>query len=210
MIRLFIIEDHEGTREMLTRLFSEAPDFEVVGTAASCEEAFPKIDDELPTVVLMDISLPGMSGIEGVGVLKHRYPVIDIVMLTVYEDDEKIFESLCAGACGYLLKSTPPQRLIEAVREVAAGGAPMSMKIARKVVQSFARPSRVIPRGELTKREQQILELLVEGATGRTIATQLSISIETVRQHIKNIYEKLHVHSRAEAVAKALSGKSPA
>src|SRR5262245_51586984 len=169
------------------------------------EEALEKIPRQLPDVVLSDIGLPGMTGIEGVRLLKERHPDLLVLMLTVYDDDERIFDSLCAGACGYLLKKTPPARLLEAVREALQGGAPMSPQIAYKVVALFreVRPPKRVDY-ELTAHETKLLKLLAEGNNYKSAAAVLGISINTVCFHIKQVYQKLHVHSKSEAVAKAL------
>ena len=160
-----------------------------------------------PDIALCDIELPGMSGIEGVRVLKSRVPKLQILMLTVFADNDHVFEAICAGASGYLLKDTPPTRLVEAIRELFDGGAPMSPEIARKVVAMF---SRVVPPKcedhRLSARELEILQLLAEGHSYKTAARALALSLDTIRFHIRNIYEKLHVHSRTEAVVKFLRG----
>jgi DNA-binding NarL/FixJ family response regulator len=169
------------------------------------EDALAGIGDELPQVVLVDIGLPGMSGIEGIRLLKERHPEMNLLVLTVYDDDDRIFDALCAGATGYLLKKTPPDRLLESLREAVAGGSPMSPEIARRVINLFQRVR--IPKKVdygLTPHETRILNLLVEGHNYRTAAAQLNVSVNTVAFHIKSIYEKLQVHSKSEAVAKAL------
>jgi len=203
--KVAIVEDQKQTREGLAILIHGTPGYRVVGRFASMEEALVKLDWEPPDVVLVDIGLPGMSGIEGVRRLKARYPALLILMLTVYADDEHIFEALCAGACGYLLKNTPPPRLIESIQELREGGAPMSPEIARKVVRLFQ--TIVPPKSEeyqLTPRELEVLKLLADGHGYKTAADVLSVSLGTIRFHVRNIYEKLHVHSKSEAVLKAL------
>jgi DNA-binding NarL/FixJ family response regulator len=169
------------------------------------EEALDKIDSDPPLVVLSDIGLPGMSGIEGIRRLKQRYPGMLLVMLTVYEDDQRIFEAICAGACGYLLKSTPPARLLEGLREVVGGGAPMSPEVARRVVQLF-REIHPPPHADygLTPHEVRLLTLLVEGHNFKTAAAETGVSPSTVAWHMRHIYDKLQVHSKSEAVAKVL------
>jgi DNA-binding NarL/FixJ family response regulator len=169
------------------------------------EEALDKIGQEVPEVVLSDIGLPGMSGIEGVRRLKQRYPGVQLVMLTVYDDDRRIFDAICAGACGYLLKSTPPARLLESLREVAGGGAAMSPEVARRVMQLFReiRPPAHADYG-LTPHETRLLTLLVDGHNFKTAAVEAGVSTSTVAWHMRRVYEKLHVHSKSEAVAKAL------
>jgi DNA-binding NarL/FixJ family response regulator len=163
----------------------------------------PEISKELPDVVLMDIELPGMSGIEGIQKIREKHPEIDTIMLTVHEDDKMVFNSLCAGATGYLIKTTPPARLLEAIKDVKEGGAPMSAGVARMVIQSFQSS----PQKILTPRESEILSLLCEGKSYKMIAAALFISQGTVHSHIKNIYRKLEVNSKSEAVAKAFQEK---
>ena len=172
------------------------------------EEALDKIGSLCPDVVLADIGLPGMNGIDGVRVIKERHPSLTVLMLTVYEDDERIFDALCAGASGYLVKKTPPARLLEGIREAADGGSPMSPDIARRVVDLFRK---IRPREQsdylLTPHELRLLKLLVEGHNYKTAATELGVTLNTVCFHIKNIYEKMQVHSKSEAVAKALRNR---
>jgi DNA-binding NarL/FixJ family response regulator len=202
MIRVAIVEDEKDIRESLSIIIDSAKDFSCAGAYSDCETAVKNLDNDLPDVVLMDIKLlPGkMTGIDGVRRIKALWPDLDIVMLTVYEDNALIFESLRAGACGYLLKNTSPQELLESLKEVAAGGAPMSTKIARLVVGSFQNPG---AGPQLTGRQREILQKLREGKSYRTIGEELFISENTVKCHIKKIYELLHVHTQAEAVAKA-------
>jgi len=182
--------------------------FNCVGSYRSMEEALDKIDTNLPDVVLADIGLPGMNGIEGVRLLKQRHPSLTLLMLTVYEDDERIFDALCAGACGYLVKKTPPARLLESIREAIDGGAPMSPEIARRVVSLFRQ---IRPPDEvdyhLTPHELRLLKLLVEGHNYKTAAAELGVTFNTVCFHIKQIYEKMQVHSKSEAVVKALRNR---
>lgn len=182
--------------------------FTCVGSYRSMEEALDKFDSHVPDVLLADIGLPGMNGIEGVRILKVRHASLTVLMLTVYEDDERIFDALCAGACGYLVKKTPPARLLESISEAIDGGAPMSPEIARRVVSLFRqiRP----PEHEdyhLTPHELRLLKLLVEGHNYKTAAAELGITFNTVCFHIKQIYAKLQVHSKSEAVAKALRNR---
>ncbi|MCG3156365.1 MAG: Transcriptional regulatory protein DegU [bacterium] len=202
MIRVAIVEDEDEIRESLAIIIGGAPGFTCVGAYADCEAALQRLESDLPEVVLMDIRFrPGrMSGIEGVRRIKARWPEMDLVMLTIYEDNDLIFESLRAGACGYLLKHTPPAELLASLQEVVAGGAPMSTKIARLVVGSFQH-SQTGP--QLTPRQREILQKLREGKSYRTIGEDLFISENTVKCHIKKIYELLHVHTQAEAIAKA-------
>ena len=175
------------------------------GSYRSMEEALARISRELPDVVLSDIGLPGMDGIEGIKHLKERHPDLLILMLSVYDDDDRIFDALCAGACGYLLKKTPPLRLIESLKEAVTGGSPMSPEVARRVITLF-RDFRPPERADyqLTPHETRLLKLLVEGHNYKTAALELNVSINTISFHIKRIYEKLQVHSKSEAVAKAL------
>lgn len=208
VIEVAIIEDDPETREMLQQLLSTTRGFSCTGAFESCELAFPRFRQDKPQVVLVDIGLPGMSGIEGVRQLKLFYPDIHAVMLTVYQDDDKIFQSICAGASGYLLKRTPKEVLLNAIREAYGGGMPMNAGIARRVLELFRKTAAPIPSdSSLTQREVEILQELVNGSSYKMIANHLCISIETVRNHIKHIYDKLHVHSKSEAVAKALREK---
>jgi DNA-binding NarL/FixJ family response regulator len=203
-IKVAIIEDQTRTREGLATLIGGTRGYRSAGKFGSMEEALTKLEWDPPDIALADIGLPGMSGIEGVRRLKTRYPSLQILMLTVYADNDHIFEAICAGASGYLLKDTPPTKLLDAIRELQDGGAPMSPEIARKVVQMF---QRVAPPKEtdsqLSAREIDVLKLLADGHVYKTAANELSVSIDTIRFHIRNIYEKLHVHSKSEAVLKA-------
>jgi len=198
-----LVEDDRGLREQLAQILNSAPDIRCVGAFASGEEALELIPARDPDVVLMDIKLPGMSGIECVARLKQLMPGLQIVMVTVYEDSERIFRALKAGASGYLLKSSPPPQLLEAVRDVHGGGAPMSSQIARQVVRHFhsagAVPEQTPP---LSPRERQVLELLSTGYIYKEIADQLDIGVETVRTHVKSICQKMHARNRLEAVAR--------
>lgn len=203
-IDVVVIEDNEKYRNGLTQLIDGTPGYSCVGAFADCEKALPEISNLLPNVVLMDIGLPGMSGIEGVKAIKTCFPEIEILMLTIYEDDDKVFQSLYAGASGYLLKKTPPSRILEAISEIHSGGAPMSAKIARKVLELFHKGTPADEADQLSTREKEILQLLVDGLSHKAIAERLFISPHTVRTHLKNIYEKLHVHSKSEAAVKAV------
>ena len=203
MINVAIVEDEDEVREGLAVLINGSEGFRCILTYPSAEKALPDILTNKPDVVLMDINLPGMSGIECTRKLKARQPDLPIMVLTVYDDDEKIFESLKAGASGYLLKKTPPAKLLEAILELHNGGSPMSSRIARKVVQAFQAMGPSSKDTEnLSKREHEILSYLAKGYRYKEIAETLFISIETVRTHLRNIYEKLHVRSRSEAVLK--------
>jgi DNA-binding NarL/FixJ family response regulator len=199
-----LVEDQRPLREGLAALVDGTPGYQVVGSYESMEAALEGLTSARPDVLLLDIELPGMSGIDGVRELRSRAPEVQVLMLTVFGDDDRVFEAICNGASGYLLKDTPPARLLDAIRELAAGGAPMSPEIARKVVTMFQRvaPPRETP-GDLSPRETQILRLLADGHSYKTAAAELNISPDTVRFHIRHIYEKLHVHSKSEAVLKA-------
>lgn len=208
VIKVAIIEDVRSLREGLSYLIGSTEGFRCTGAFRTMEEALAKIGFDLPDVALVDIGLPEMNGIDGVRHLKDRYPTLTLLMLTVYDDNERIFDALCAGACGYLLKKTPPARLIESLREAVQGGAPISPEIARRVVELF-REIRPPERSDyrLTPHEIRLLKLLVEGHNYKTAAVQLRVSYNTVCYHIKSIYEKLQVHSKSEAVAKALHNR---
>ena len=204
-IKVAIIEDRREIRDGLAMLISGTEGFKCTGTYRSMEDALPRIGTDLPDVVLCDIGLPGMSGIEGMRILKERFPNLLLLMLTIYDDDERIFNALCAGACGYLLKKTPPVKLLEGLREAVEGGSPMSPEVARRVIALF-RDIRPPERAdyELTPHETRLLKLLVEGHNYKTAALELNVSINTISFHMRHIYEKLQVHSKSEAVAKAL------
>ena len=205
MIRVCIIEDLRDVRDGLAALITGTPGFECSSSYSSMEAALDPIGRELPDVVLTDIGLPGMSGIEGIGILRERHPAMSIVALTVYDNDDQVFDALCAGASGYLLKNTPPARLLDSLKEVVDGGAPMSPEVARRVVRLFRdfRPPATASH-HLTPHETQLLKLLIEGHHKKTAAREMNISVNTVSFHLKNIYKKLQVHSKTEAVAKAL------
>ena len=207
-IKVAIIEDHRQFRECLEFLLNHTPGYTCVGSFRSMEEALEKMKYAQPDLALVDIGLPGMSGVEGVCILKKRYPSLLMLMNTVYDDDERIFQALCAGACGYLLKKTPPARLLESLKEALEGGAPMSPEVARRVLTIF----REIHPPEhadyhLTPHELRLLKLLVEGHSYKTAAARLNVSVKTVSFHLQRIYEKLQVHSKSEAVAKALRNR---
>jgi len=204
-VRVATVEDQREIREGLRFFIDNAPGFRCVGSFGSVEEALPALTSANVDVVLMDLALPGMSGIEGIRVIKDQHPTLKLVALTIYEDDDRIFEALCAGASGYLLKKTPPPRLFECLQEVVSGGAPMSPEVAAKVValfREFRPPS--FAEYRLTPHEARLLGLLTEGHGYKTAAAALGSSVNTVAFHVKSIYAKLHVHSKSEAVAKAL------
>jgi DNA-binding NarL/FixJ family response regulator len=200
-----LVEDQRDIREGLALLIGGTEGYRCTGSYWSMEEALPAIAAKPPDVVLVDLGLPGMSGIEGIQKLKQLHPSLSLLVLTVYDDDERIFHALCAGASGYLLKKTPPARLLESLNDAAAGGAPMSPEVARRVVSLFRefRPPEHADH-DLTPHELRLLKLLVEGCSYKTAATQLGVTPKTVSFHLQKIYEKLQVHSKSQAVAKAL------
>jgi DNA-binding NarL/FixJ family response regulator len=205
LIRVAIIEDRREIRDGLAMLIGGTEGFKCTESYRSMEDALPRIGSNLPDVVLCDIGLPGMSGIDGMRILKERFPDLLLVMLTVYDDDERIFNALCAGASGYLLKKTPPVKLLDALRDAVTGGSPISPEVARRMIGLF-RDIRPPERAdyELTPHELRLLKLLVEGYNYKTAAVELKVTIHTVSFHMRHIYEKLQVHSKSEAVAKAL------
>jgi DNA-binding NarL/FixJ family response regulator len=204
-IDVSIVEDDAGIRESLTTLINGTSKFRCVSSHANAEDALKLIPLKKPDVVLMDINLPGMNGIECVQRLKTILPKIQVLMLTVFEDEDQLFKSLKAGANGYLLKRTKPAKLLEAIEEVHSGASPMSGKIARIMVQYFQQKKPVTANTvELSRREDEILDLLAKGHRYKEISDVLGISFDTVRSHLRNIYEKLHVSSRTEAVVKYL------
>lgn len=211
MIRVGIVEDNAGVRRTLQALLDDTPEFNCVCACGSGEEALKVIPRNPPDVVLMDLHLPNLSGIETTARLKQVLPKLSIIMITVYSDVESVFKALRAGACGYLLKRSSPEEILEAIREVSRGGAPMTSEIARKVVAAFQEPAAAKTEEEgLSRREREILEALCQGYSNQDIASRLSLSVETVRWHLKKIYEKLHVSSRTEAMAKFMSTSKPA
>jgi DNA-binding NarL/FixJ family response regulator len=203
--RVVIIEDLAEIRDCLVALVHGTPGFHCAASFRTMEETLERIEQTAPDVILTDLGLPGMDGIEGIRRLRKIYPEVPILALTIYDNDDKIFDALCAGASGYLLKNTPPARLLESLNEVMQGGAPMSPEVARRVValfRDFRPPDHA--HYHLTPQETELLRLLVEGHHYKTAAHELNISISTVSFHLKNIYTKLQVHSKSEAVAKAL------
>jgi DNA-binding NarL/FixJ family response regulator len=206
-IKVAIVEDDEGIRSSISTLIRRAKDFKLAGEYANGESALREIPKVLPDVVLMDINLPGMKGYECVRQLKAVHPSVQFLMLTVYEDSDSLFNSLKAGASGYLLKRTASTRLLEAVRDVHNGGSPMTPQLARRVVQFFSRPAEgQSPVSRLTAGEKEFLDQLANGYAYKEIADRMKISIDTVRSYVRTVYEKLHVHSRTEAVVKYLRG----
>lgn len=200
-----LVEDVKHIREGLSLLIGSAPGFRMTGSWGSMEAAIPTLDRQPPDLLLADLGLPGMSGAEGIRHLKERHPALQVMVLTVYADDDHIFEAICAGASGYLLKDTPPARILAALGELHDGGAPMTPEVARKAVEMFRKVAP--PRGaehDLSPRELELLTLLSEGHSYKTAAAAMELSLDTVRFHIRHVYEKLHVHSKSEAVTLAL------
>jgi DNA-binding NarL/FixJ family response regulator len=204
VIGVSVVEDNDRFRESVAALIEGSPGFRCVAAHSSAEEALVQIPRDKPDVVLMDIELPKRTGIECVWELKQRMPALPIMMLTAYDDPEKIFDSLRAGACGYLLKRTPPAELLQAIQELHHGGSPMSTQIARRVVASLHQKTPPTAQAGLTDRETEILSHLAKGYSNKELASLLNLSLETVRTHLRHVYEKLHVHSRTEALAKYL------
>jgi DNA-binding NarL/FixJ family response regulator len=204
-IRIAIVEDQREIREGLSALIDATDGYRCTASYPSMEDALRHIGSALPDVALVDIGLPGISGIEGTKRLKERYPGLLVLILTVYDDDERIFEALCAGACGYLLKKTPSARLLQGLREAMDGGAPMSPEVARRVVTLFQRfrPPQHADY-HLTPHEVRLLKMLVQGHNYTSAAAELGVSFSTVAFHMQSIYQKLQVHSKSEAVARAL------
>jgi DNA-binding NarL/FixJ family response regulator len=210
MIKIGIVEDNNTLRGSLESLFNRTEGMKCVVSLNNLMNVVSEMGKAMPDIVLMDIGLPNISGIEGVRTVKSNFPNIQAMMFTVFDDDEKIFDAIRAGASGYLLKKTPPEEIVQAIRDLYHGGAPMSASIARRVIQSFqAAPSTIVEDYRLTVREDEILYSLVDGLSYKKIADKYCVSISTIRTHICNIYHKLHVNSKAEAVAKVLSPSKP-
>jgi DNA-binding NarL/FixJ family response regulator len=206
MIKVALVDDNVDLREGLQIVLKEHSDeFECIGAFGDAETALKKIPELKPDVVLMDINLPGISGIECLKQLKPKLPQLDVIMLTVFADDDTVFDSLCAGACGYITKNASPEKILDAIREVRDGGAPMSGRIARMVVTSFKAPGDAS--AQLTDREKEVLDQLCKGKSYKMVADALNITHDTVRHHIKNIYKKLEVHSVSEAILKTMKKK---
>lgn len=203
--KVAIVEDQREIREGLAQLINSTPGYRCTGIYASMEEAFEGIRKNLPDLVLSDIGLPGIDGISGIRILKERHPELLILMLTVYDDNERIFDALCAGACGYLLKKTPWPKVVECLKEAVDGGSPMSPEVARRVINLFReiKPPKEASY-ELTPHEVRLLRMLVEGHSYKTAAAELHVSVNTIKFHLRHIYDKLQVHTKSEAVAKAL------
>jgi DNA-binding NarL/FixJ family response regulator len=209
-LRIAIFDDNKNIRESITMLLQTVPAFEVVGSFSHVLDCVDDVKESKPDIVLMDIEMPGMTGIEAVKAIKKELPHIQILMQTVFEDDDRVFDSICAGASGYILKNHLNTKLVESIMELQYGGSPMSPSIARKVLGKLQQiPQHVIPEQapdyHLTPREKEVLACIVNGLSYKMIADQLNISYETVRSHVKKIYEKLHVASLTEAVAKAIN-----
>ena len=208
-IKVALFEDNKHLRESLFILISGTPGFQLTGAYPDCDELLYQLNKELPDVVLMDIEMPGMRGTEAVKLIKKDFPEVQVLMQTVFQDDENIFQSICAGASGYILKTTSPAQYLEAIRDVHQGGSPMSPFIARRVVSLFAQNVSVpsLHNYQLTPKEKEVLSLMVQGKSIKMIADASDISYETVRTHVKNIYSKLHVNCNTEAVSKAMREK---
>ncbi len=207
MIKVAIVEDIKPIREGLSALINGTPELSCTNSYESCEDMLEEMQEIKHDVILMDINLPGISGIEGVKKVKKLLPEVNIIMLTVHEDDKSIFEALMAGATGYLLKTTPPAQIIEAIKDANSGGSPMNSNIANKVINLMRLTNTkkdLVNTIQLSERETEILQKLSNGTGYKNIADELFISIHTVRYHIRNIYEKLQVHSQSEAIAIAL------
>lgn len=210
MIKVMIFDDNQGRLESLSMLINQFDDMTCVGTFENCDNIIERVKATMPDVVLMDIDMPGMNGIDGLKLIRRSVPGVMVIMQTVFEDEDKIFEAVKSGAHGYFLKKTSPTKLIEGIRDVMEGGAPMTPSVAKKVLEAFTRPSLNKKRGaefDLTPRELEILGHLVKGASYKMIADACGISWHTVNSHFKKIYEKLHVHSATEAISVAIEQK---
>lgn len=209
-IRVTIFDDNKKLLDSLSVLIDGSPGFQMARAFLDCSDLQIKINESQPDVVLMDIEMPGINGIEAVKIVKQNFPSINVLMQTAFEDDENVFAAICAGASGYILKNTPPAKILESIVEVYQGGSPMSPSVARKVLGFLQQPlqeKHIEENYNLTAREKEILTFLVKGMSYKMIAENCSIGYETVRSHMKNIYEKLHVASMTEAVAKAINQK---
>lgn len=202
-LRVQVYEDNDELRNMLSMLLTHSAGFELCGSFINCADVVANVAAQTPDVILCDIDMPGVGGIEGVHLIRQKNKAVLILMYTVFDDNEHLFDALCEGANGYLLKGDSPADILSAIREVHEGGAPMSPGIARKVIQLFAM-QRQKAESDLTPREKEILTLMVQGKSAKMIASHSGITFQTVRTHIKNIYDKLHVHSQTEAVSKAI------
>ncbi len=211
-LRIAIFDDNKNILESISMLLGTEPDFEVVGMYSHVLDCMENIDECKPDIILMDIEMPGMTGIEAVQLVKKKYPSLLVLMQTVFEDDDRVFDSICAGASGYILKNDINSKLVDSIKEIQFGGSPMSPSIARKVLSKMQEHAKVIrppeaPDYDLTAREKDVLGCITEGLSHKMCADKLNISYETVRTHVKNIYEKLHVASATEAVIKAINEK---
>ncbi|HZV69200.1 MAG TPA: response regulator transcription factor [Saprospiraceae bacterium] len=208
MIKVAVFDDNKPRRELLEMLLNSTPEMQCTGAYEDCRNVIKDLMQHLPDVVLMDIDMPHVNGIEGLHLLRKQFPHMKVLMQTVFEDDDKIFAAICAGADGYILKKTPPAKLIDAITEVMSGGAPMTPTVAWKVLQLFNNRNKKSETDfKLTDREHEILSMLVQGLSYKMIADKCSISYSTVNSHITHIYEKLHVRTGTEAVAKAIEQK---
>lgn len=206
-IRIVIYEDNRRLRQSLELLLSEGSGFEVLGAFPDCDAVEKQVSTLNPELVVMDIDMPGIGGIAGVKIIKTTSPDVKVIMHTVFDDDNRVFECICAGADGYLLKNTPPLKFIQSLQELSEGGVPMSPFVAQKVFQHFRKESAIADSFHLTAREKEILELLVKGNSYKMIADKSAVTVDTVKKHLQNIYHKLHVSCGTEAVAKALQHK---
>lgn len=208
MIRVLLFEDNRDYAESFTEMISDAPDMELAGVFGNSKNAAAKVALLRPDIILMDIDMPVQNGLSGLREIRLSYPEIPVLMQTVFEDNERIFQAICGGATGYILKKTGPEKILDYIREAVNGGAPMTPSVARQVLKLFSLPYQGKDEMlSLTSREHDVLSLLVRGFSYKMIAAELKVSIETIRSHIKNIYQKLHVSSKSEAVAKALQNK---
>lgn len=208
MIRILIFEDNTDFVESLSDLINSTDDMELTGVYNNCKNAAKSVDYHKPDVVLMDIDMPIENGLQGLRSIRNNGNDVTVIMLTVFDDNERVFQAVCNGASGYILKRTPPQKILEAIREAREGGAPMTPSVAKQVLKLFAQPFQKSDDLQLlTSREHDVLSLLVRGYSYKLAASELNIGIETLRYHIKNIYTKLHVNSKSEAVAKAIQNK---
>lgn len=206
-MKIAVFEDNTQYREGLELLIVTSPGMELCGSFADTHRLLQKIEALQPDVVLMDINIPGVNGIDAVKIIKDAFPAISICMQTVFEDEDKIFASMCNGASGYILKNAPPAKVVQAIHEVAEGGSFFSPSVAKKILVHFQQYTGTHLQVQLSEREREILKLLVDGMSYKLIADKLFISYETVHSHIKKIYEKLHVNSKSEAVAKAIKNR---